>query len=603
MFKYLNLYKSTFQRVIAVSVVVLAAFQSSLLHAVDYYVSEESGLETNSGLSASSPLKYVRSAANKTKPGDTVYLLPGIYENLGATGPFDMLYVPNSGRPGEYITYSGIADADGNLPVIKSAAYTAITLQTKSYVIVENLEITAGDNDFLDVEGSLGGWAWDGRSGIGVQTDSHNIIVRNCFIHDLPGGGIGVSGSDVVLVEDNLVEHTSWGSTQGNSGISFYKMTEQANAQRFAEWPNHDVIIRNNVSRYNVNLKGTYTFDYALTDGNGIIIDDFKHTQGDESEAFEGSSLIIGNISYGNGAAGINVFQTNNAEVYHNSVFDNGQTPRMSATSPFEFNLAHQPIQVGGAQNVTVENNIFVRGDNSNSMVSLFWNVESSISITNNIFWNGNGSLSTSDVPAGNIIADPLFNSAIALTQSQTDLLATASWSESTPSALLRLPTVNAGFPVQDLALKPASPARDAATDLGYISAIGSGIDLGAIENSESSTGPVEPSIPDYDDVSSVTYVAPLYAGVSNSLTIDYAAQEDRDLLIILADGFNNWGWTAWVRHEVEAGQETATFELSIPANAPNHGNYKLEVLMVEKGGWNSATVASWATGNNTVNE
>ena len=786
---------------------------SSFAFAVDYYVSEENGSESNDGLSAASPFKYVRTAAGKTAPGDTVYLLPGTYTNMGAKNAFDMLYVPNSGQAGAYITYSGVIDANGKRPLIKSSALTAVTLQTKSYVIVENLEIMAADTDHLDLQGTIGNWAWNSRSGIGVQTDSYNIIVRNCFIHDTPGGGIGVSGSDVVLVENNLVEHTSWGSTQGNSGISFYKMTEQANATRFAEWPDHDVIVYNNLSRYNVNLKGTQAFDYKLTDGNGIIIDDFKHTQGDESEAFEGSSLILGNISYGNGAAGINVFQTNNAEIYHNSVFDNGHSRRTSGDPVFELNHAHQPIQVGGAENVTVENNIFVRGDDSTSMISLFWNEDATISITNNLFWNNDGSVSTADVPAGNIVADPLFENAVALTQAQTDLLATASWNEDTDSAQLRLPTLNNNFPVQDLALNANSAARDAGVDTGYVTAVGSGVDLGAIENDTASTplsnevanidapsvfytgrtseilvdytavedmdlvavlqnsedgnknagnvrvqvsagegvaslklrpkhsviagdkyrltvymaprakffrdrvdfkrlsditlekatitglssdkefqkgsagsvvvdystsikadiviilqdrdngnsnsgvirrtvnpgsGSVSLNLtpknsavpgsnyrivsyitkeggywrdrynqrynsnrvlldasndaPDFDDVTSVSIVSPFMAGSTATLEVDYTTQQDGDLLIILVDGNDNWSWTSWARHPVTTGSAVQNFDINVPADAAKHSNYKLEVLLVETGGWNSSAVASWASSGNTVN-
>lgn len=603
-----------FKQAITGSVLVLTSSVALLNSAIaeEYYVSEETGSEANDGLSADSPLKFVRTAGNKTRPGDTVYILPGTYKQMGATNAFDMLYVPNSGREGEYITYSGVLDAEGNRPVIESSALTAITLQTKSYVIIENLEIVAAATDYLDVQNTIGGWAWDRRSGVGIQNDSHNIIIRNCFIHDLPGGGIGGSDSDVVLIEDNIIEHTSYGSILGNSGISLYKMTEQANAVRFPEWPDHDIIIRNNVSRYNVNLKGTQSFDFALTDGNGIIIDDFKHTQGDESEAFEGSSLIIGNLTYGNGAGGINVFQTNNAEIYHNTSFDNGQSRRISSTPVFDFNMAYQPIQVGGASNVTVENNIFTRGDDQTSLISLFWN-DDTVTITNNIFWNEGGTLTTSDVPAGNIIADPEFVNVAPLTQAQTDLLATASWDETTASALLRYPTKNNGFPVYDFNLSATSPAIDAGVALGsvvnYAPVNGSAADLGAVEFTGVVVAPTPtptpaptPVIPDYDYISNVDVIGSLTAGDTALLQIDYAAQTERDLLLILADANSNYRWVAWVRHSIPAGDLNEVFELNIPASAPKHGNYKLEVLMVETDGWHSKQVASWSSANNTVN-
>ena len=59
----------------------------------------------------------------------------------------------------------------------------------------------------------------------------------------------------------------------------------------------------------------------------------------------------------------------------------------------------------------------------------------------------------------------------------------------------------------------------------------------------------------DYDDVSSVSVVSAFTAGGTGTLAIDYVAQEERDILIILADANSNYSWTAWVRYPVAAGE------------------------------------------------
>ena len=577
---------------VALIVSLLAMFS----HAETFFVDEVNGSDENDGLSPTSPLKLLRTAAGKTSPGDTVKILPGIYRDMGSTNAFDGLYIPNSGRPGEYITFSGVADNNGNLPIIESAALTAFTLQTKSYVIVENLEFRGSEDDFLNTAGTLGDWAWQSRSGIGVQSSSHNIIIRNCYLHDFPGGGIGVSDSDVVLVENNVVEHTSWGSSFGNSGISFYKMTEQPNAVRFSEYPDHDVIIKNNVSRYNVNLRGTAAFEWALTDGNGIIVDDFKHTQGDELDAFEGSSLIVGNVAYGNGATGINVFQTNDVDVLYNTIFDNGQSRRAeNQPSDLVFNQSHQPIQVGGSANTYVANNIFVRSDERTSMISYFWNDEETVSIENNIFWNTVGEVG--ETPPGNIVANPEFIDAAHLKQSQTNLLATLGnvYVLQGSSGEVREPTKNNNFPIHDFALRSTSPAIDEGIFSPYYEFSGNFSDIGAVEFDGSSEQVYDNKI---TQVETPTVFTP---GETAEISIDYSASETRDLLIMLEDANNGYRWEAFKRVTVQTGVGSVDINLKVNANAPEHGNYKFQILLTSVDGFHAETLDTYATNGNIV--
>ncbi len=441
-----------------------------------YYVDEANGSDQNNGLSANTPLRSVVKGAGKTRAGDTLKILPGEYRDLGGSNAYNELYVPNSGREGAYITISGVLDANGNRPKIYSSSLTGITLQTKKYVIVENLEVIALDIDYKGLKQEIGEWAWQSRGGIGVIGNSHNIIVRNCYVHDFPGAGIGGTEADVVLVENNIVEHNAWSSTAGSSGIGFWQMTDQ-NAKNFPEYPNHRIIIKNNISRYNVQLRGSSEFSYKITDGNGIIVDDFKHMQGTDPKPYSGKSLIIGNVSYGNGGAGVNVFQTENVDVIHNTLYDNGHSKRVP-NQEIPLGGAHQPIQVGGSANAYIANNLLIRGDDLISTISRFSNDESTIVFENNIHWNTTGN--PAGVPEKDFIMNPRFVDATPLTQDQTNLFASASWDTTQGSALVREPTKNNNFPIHELQLRSDSPAIDAGINTGFAPFNTANPDIGA---------------------------------------------------------------------------------------------------------------------------
>ena len=115
------------------------------VQATTYYVSVTDGNDANDGLSQSSPFQNIQHAANLTRPGDTVKILPGLYRRMGNDNGFDGVYITNSGLPDQYIHYLGVSDSQGRRPVIDSSALTAVTLQTKSYIIIENLDFQGAE--------------------------------------------------------------------------------------------------------------------------------------------------------------------------------------------------------------------------------------------------------------------------------------------------------------------------------------------------------------------------------------------------------------------------------------------------------------------------
>ena len=67
------------------------------------------------------------------------------------------------------------------------------------------------------------------------------------------------------------------------------------------------------------------TKNAAHTDGNGIIIDDFNATQDNAKglSPYKYATLVEGNITYGNGSSGIQVFYSDYVTVRDNIAYHN----------------------------------------------------------------------------------------------------------------------------------------------------------------------------------------------------------------------------------------------------------------------------------------
>ena len=96
------------------------------------------------------------------------------------------------------------------------------------------------------------------------------------------------------------------------------------------------------------------------TDGNGIILDDFNWTQGN-NQAFTAEALVKNNLAFNNGGAGIKVYEVANATIRNNTTFRNNFVLQEFASGTGEI----------GAQAITgtlnVDNNITVNPQGQNS--------------------------------------------------------------------------------------------------------------------------------------------------------------------------------------------------------------------------------------------
>ena len=492
-----------------------------------FYIDAINGDDANSGRSLAEAKATIGSVGEFVGPGDQVLVYPGVYRELQSNAQNTIFVARSGSREGGYLRYTGVRDAAGNRPVIESASRSAFGIHDRIYLIIEGFELRpSSDNPKGLSDDDLYARAGINIS-VGGNVNSHHIILRDLYIHDFGGAGIGASSTDVLWIDANVVEHCAYGANNATSGISLFRMRDfavggfteagepaipapaadapaEVGALPAAAFDDYRLLVTGNTSRYNVNLRNNFRQEgNSLSDGQGIILDDFRDVEllGDNSlqtgagsgpEAFTGRSLVQGNECYGNGAPGINAFLVERVDIFHNTLYDNGQTRKLPQEG-FTFNLSGAQIQVGGVQDVNVQDNILVNTNAEfTSTVNLFLNPPETagvpVAFSHNLHYNTAGSidLPTAVASPTNVLAAPQFANARPLTPEETELLATAespyTFGTSASSAL-REPTATAGFPVQDFALTASSPAVDAGTRSQLWPVQGDAPDIGGIES------------------------------------------------------------------------------------------------------------------------
>ena len=106
----------------------------------------------------------------------------------------------------------------------------------------------------------------------------------------------------------------------------------------------------NNIS-YNNYTSSALKEDH--TDGNGIIIDAWKHDQTPPYDIYPYAGLVQGNLVYANGGKGIQVAFSVNVTIANNTAIGNNRDPLSSSTWRGEINVAL-------TDNVIVINNVMV---------------------------------------------------------------------------------------------------------------------------------------------------------------------------------------------------------------------------------------------------
>ncbi|MFD2701125.1 sugar-binding protein [Paenibacillus shunpengii] len=389
-----------------------------------YYVDISNGNNQNTGLSEDQAFQTIQRAADMTKPGDTVLIMDGTYvEDFSRGDNEGVVVIRRSGAPNYPITYKNYPGHKPKLHVKKG--WNHILINSASYITIEGLEISGNGKNITYEQAKevtdlfySGDFSWmDERilrtqtNGISVRPHSvsanfvdkaipSHIIIRNNYVHDVPGGGINTDQADYVTIEHNTVHDTAQSSSFGQSGISIF------HAQDSAKYDANDYqyIIRNNVSYNNYVRVEAFRFK-TITDGNGIIIDDFSNGQikalypNSVAIPYAGRTLVENNLVYHNGGSGIHSYHSHNIDIFNNTAYDNARTPEL-------IHWGNMFIQDG--KDSRMMNNIIVTTNPKGNATSNIKNTN--VKYDYNIYFGG----VAAGVPAAikgpnDVIADPRF--------------------------------------------------------------------------------------------------------------------------------------------------------------------------------------------------
>jgi hypothetical protein len=369
----------------------LACLAAPAAWAAEYYVSG-TGSDGNPGNqpTAAGAYRTLGKAAGKVAPGDTVWMLDGIYAATTLTA---------SGTTAAWISWKAYP---GHAPELQFNGWTGLNIRA-SYQLIDGLTVT-GPNDSLtlaqaeaDYDNASANGLFNG-TGINVDCRSvtakyHHITVRNSTVRACSGGGIQCIQADYITVEDCLISGNAWYGRWAQSGISLYQLWS------FDGGTGYRNIIRRNTLVNNRALVKWKDLG-RLSDGNGLIIDDSKNTQnGSTLGAYPGRTLVCDNLTVNNGGSGIHAYESEHVDIVGNTAYQNGQI------------VGYPEIYAGSSNDVRIIGNIMYAMDGGKANAN---SGNSNVTYDYNIYWHG----TTETTGAHDVTADPQFIS--------PDLIATA---------------------------------------------------------------------------------------------------------------------------------------------------------------------------------
>jgi parallel beta-helix repeat protein len=333
---------------------------SCSINATTYYVSQPSGNDGFTGLSQATAFKTIQKAANLVNPGDVVLVMNGTYTN-----PCPTCYAVDVVRGGTVAAWVTFKPLTGHNPLISFNGWAGFKIEPNvSYVEINGFTIR-GNNanvtlaDALNQPGGCNnptGTVDPRFNGNGIAGDTygstgshqHHIRIANNTVYECGGSGIGFIQTDYITVENNTVYNNCWYTMSGTSGINFYQNRNHDNAAGY------HIIIRNNKSFGNQLFVPWKDGGCNIYDGNGIIIDDGRNTQGGSTNgAYTAKILVANNLCYLNGGGGIHTYLSDNVDILNNTTYHNSISPTPVGE-----------ISAESSGNIRIMNNIMIPNTN-----------------------------------------------------------------------------------------------------------------------------------------------------------------------------------------------------------------------------------------------
>ena len=281
----------------------LIVFSSTDLLATIYYVSP-TGLDSNTGLSVTTPWRTVGKAVATVQAGDTVYIRAGRY--------FEHNYIRTSGTSGARITFTGYP---GDLPARPILDGTGGAAPTPSFW--NNLPILGIAADYITLHGL------EITNAVGSDQikagDSSFLILDKLVIHDGYGAGIRLYNAWNSVISNNIIYNefaggdtdclSLGGDTQGSGGRHHihHNIVAYCSDDGIDTWYNSDNIIENNTT-----FKTGYGRDGShVGDGNGFKLGP------------PGNNIVRNNLSVGNYLRGFDYNSGSNVQLWNNNAYQN----------------------------------------------------------------------------------------------------------------------------------------------------------------------------------------------------------------------------------------------------------------------------------------
>lgn len=286
------------------------------------------------------PHANIQAAITRARPGDFIKIAPGIYRE-------HLLFTRStSGTQEAWIVLA--ASEPLKTLVIGKSQEPVIDLRQAHHIEINGLVLTnTGTGDCLY-----------GRGG------SHHRVI-GLYVSGCGGGGIGLTG-DFETIEGNVTSRNAMRSIWQNNGITIWQA--KAAPLKRQEMPQTRLFVRRNASFLNDNhvLAPGSTL---VTDGNGIILDDGRNTQGgSKAGVYPHRALVEHNLVFANGGSGLRVFRTDRVTLRFNTSYGNDRSKLVRGSGQAEIgsnecfdclwtgNLAVKPL-VQGRQRIVFDYN------------------------------------------------------------------------------------------------------------------------------------------------------------------------------------------------------------------------------------------------------
>lgn len=282
----------------------------------NWYVAQN-GSDGAAGTAATVPWQTLQHANDSgvLRAGDCVNVAPGTY-SLSNT-----VYLNHGGTANSATGYVVYRSTTAHGAKIKAAAQNMqdVVDAQADYMIIDGFEIDGGN---------LGLTGAPITYGSGLVGSGHHFQALNNLVHDCGGEGIGALYKDWYWIIGNTTYNNAHFNGYQMSGISIYEPRAVSYTPTAADTSaTYHIIVKNNLTHDN----GEWFVSGSHTDGNGIILDDFRNSQSGNA-AYPYKSLVQGNVSYNNGARGVHLFFTDNVTVDSNVAYNNNLDTAINGT-------------------------------------------------------------------------------------------------------------------------------------------------------------------------------------------------------------------------------------------------------------------------------